>query len=99
VLPPPPLPPPADVIVEKIEEPPCAEITGAGVPFAPPAPTVIGKVPIAAHKPAPASKGLSVYGSLEHLPSLNPPAPPPPPPSLEPPPPPATTKYEILFES
>jgi hypothetical protein len=87
------VPPPAEVIDEKIESPPLVPATGAGVLPTPPAPTVIGKADaVTVNAEHDAAKGLAVYGVIGlFLPSLNPPAPPPPPISLDPPPPPATT--------
>tara|TARA_R100001510_G_C7550676_1_gene134621 strand:+ start:392 stop:691 length:300 start_codon:yes stop_codon:yes gene_type:complete len=87
-------PPPAEVIVEKIEALPQPPLEEVETPPVPPAPTVIGNavaeiVILFAGVEYP-SKGLAVYGVEGDLASLYPPAPPPPP-SLPPPPPPAAT--------
>tara|TARA_R100001480_G_scaffold125171_1_gene123348 strand:- start:82 stop:324 length:243 start_codon:yes stop_codon:yes gene_type:complete len=75
------LPPPADVIVEKVETDP--------VPVAaPPPPTVIGNPVAVTVIPAGAFNGGVDKGDAVKV--LKPPAPPP---AQPPPPPPATTKY------
>ena len=67
------MPPPAEVIDEKIESLPLVPATGAGVLPTPPAPTVIGKpAAVIVNAEHAAAAGLAVYGVTGLLlPSLN----------------------------
>ena len=76
-----PLPPPADVIVEKVETEPGVAATGPSHDPVPPAPSVTGIEPIyAVIAPHALTKG-DIVGAAKHpaqFDNLNPPAPPPP---------------------
>jgi hypothetical protein len=84
----PPVPPPIEVIVEKIELDP-------GDPCVVELLFVLGPTP-----PLPPAPTVTVIGveaaTANPVAVLNPPAPPPPPPLAAPPPPPATTRYSTV---
>ena len=93
-----PPPPAVEVIVLNVDGVPLLATVLSFGDFAPPPPTVIGKVVAVTVTPAGAALGFAGYvaGAKLGVANLNPPAPPPPP-TQPPPPPPATTKYSTAL--